>query len=118
MIVRSLAVPAMLLMVACGGSSPAAAPTASPLVPSRASRDALAFVATDCKDYAHRSTETPATCVADLVIAITELDKLHGCTAAFTLSSAARAGLKDEYAGKTTAFNGYLSTLTGGFDRC
>ena len=79
---------------------------------------ALSFVATDCKDYAHRDAETPATCAADLVIAITELDKLHGCSAAVTLGAAARAGLKDETAGKSAAFNPYLGTLTSGYDRC
>jgi hypothetical protein len=118
MIVRWLAVPALLLMVSCGNTSPAAAPAQSPIVPSRAARNALAFVATDCKEVSQRNAETPSTCVSDLVIAITELDKLHGCTAAATLGAAARAGLKDEYAGKTTAFNGYLRILTGGFDRC
>jgi hypothetical protein len=118
MIVRRLVAPAVLLMVACGGTSPATAPAESPVVPSRAAHDALAFVATDCKDYPHRNAETPATCVADLVIAMTELDKLHGCTVAITLANAARASLRDETAGKSTAFDGYLRTLTRGFDRC
>jgi hypothetical protein len=85
---------------------------------SQGARMALSFVATDCKDYTHRDAETPATCVADLVIAITELDKLHGCTAAATMGAAAKAALKDETAGKSVAFNGYLGTLTSGFDRC
>ena len=118
MIRRWLPLPALLLMVACGNPSPAAAPTASPVVPSRGAREALAFVASDCKDYAHRDTETPATCVSDLVIAITEMEKLHGCTAAATIGTAARAALKDETAGKSAAFDGYLRTMTSGFDRC